>query len=473
MYQSPDFTNSHTRELSLPKEHITCEQEDWSFAHLTPTHTLWGPHGYHRYPAKFIPQLVRRIIDEYSRPNECVGDPFLGSATTGVEALRMGRHFWGGDINDVALLISRAKCIPICPETLQSVWTHLESQLENVPHIGKRHLTSDETATISAIDISHSSRDERLIYWFPAPYRNSLDLLLQHILALHDEMYRVFFLCAFSNILKRCSIWLSGSTKVQKDLKKVLADPVDEFRGQSRDMLRRNVLYWNELLVSDVDPSTLIHKCIIQRHDARQCTLPDAALDLLVTSPPYATCYEYKEIHQLTQLWFERYGLVAVHNTEENWIGSKSLAHRLSNEAMSQCKAGSHIADNTLEKLSQRAEGSNAQSVNREVRALHYYFQDMSLSLSELTRTTKPGKYVVFIVGDSYRRGIAIPTSQIIQEMAQNVGLELERRIVRQIPNRVLVSTRNKTTGRFSSVAQSDVQVYPEEDILIFKRTSQ
>ena len=36
--------------------------DDWTFAHLKREETLWGPHGYHRYPAKFIPQLVHRII---------------------------------------------------------------------------------------------------------------------------------------------------------------------------------------------------------------------------------------------------------------------------------------------------------------------------------------------------------------------------------------------------------------------------
>src|SRR5438876_8869342 len=81
----------------------TCEErpltEDWSFAELKRVETLWGPHGYHRYPAKFIPQLVRRIIDNYSVSGSLVVDPFLGSATTGIEALRSGRRFWRADIS--------------------------------------------------------------------------------------------------------------------------------------------------------------------------------------------------------------------------------------------------------------------------------------------------------------------------------------------------------------------------------------
>lgn len=66
---------------------------NWSFSELKRVETLWGPHGYHRYPAKFIPQLVRRIIDNYSVSGSLVADPFLGSATTGIETLRSGRRF--------------------------------------------------------------------------------------------------------------------------------------------------------------------------------------------------------------------------------------------------------------------------------------------------------------------------------------------------------------------------------------------
>src|SRR5258708_24900612 len=83
------------RTLSYPASStFVAVENDWSFAELPRTETLWGPHGYHRYPAKFIPQLVRRIIETYSTPGSLVGDPFLGSGITGVETLRAGRRFW-------------------------------------------------------------------------------------------------------------------------------------------------------------------------------------------------------------------------------------------------------------------------------------------------------------------------------------------------------------------------------------------
>jgi len=128
--------------------------EDWSFGNLKPSQTLWGPHGYHRYPAKFIPQLVRRLIESYSTARSLVGDPFLGSATTGIEALRTGRAFWGADINPVALLISRAKCNPVDPDESQRYWRRLDRRLEDLPHIGRRGLTAAEKATIETIQIA-------------------------------------------------------------------------------------------------------------------------------------------------------------------------------------------------------------------------------------------------------------------------------------------------------------------------------
>ena len=38
---------------------------DWSFIEYKPSDTGKWTHNYHRYPAKFIPQLVEKLIDEY------------------------------------------------------------------------------------------------------------------------------------------------------------------------------------------------------------------------------------------------------------------------------------------------------------------------------------------------------------------------------------------------------------------------
>ena len=443
-------------------------EDDWSFASLKPSQTLWGPHGYHRYPAKFIPQLVRRIIENYSTLDSLVGDPFLGSATTGIEAIRTGRAFWGADINPVALLISRAKCSPVDPQALKNSWRRLYKQLEVLPRVGRRTLIKGERSAILSINIARANPEQRLAYWFPAAHRAVLEQLLQLIAGVRNEKIRTFFLCAFSNVLRGCSIWLSGSTKPQKDLTKILSDPVESLYRQVRDMIRRNENYWEDLTGSSINPAIVNSWCAIELQDARRLNMADGQLDLIVTSPPYATCYQYLELHQLTQLWFEKHRVIELNGLPHACIGGKGVSARESCDADS--STGSKAADGALVKLDRLRKGSVAYAVDREIRALRYYFQDMQAAIQEMARVVARNKYLVLIIGDSYKRGVTIPTSAALSEMAIASGFQLERKIVRKIPARVLVSTRDKKTGRFSSVEKSDTQVYPEEDILILKR---
>jgi len=442
-------------------------ENDWSFASLKPNETLWGPHGYHRYPAKFIPQLVRRIIDTYSCPGDLVGDTFVGSATTGIEALRSRRHFWGSDINPVALLIGRAKCTPLMPEALDNTWKQLSKRLKHVQRVGRRPLSEKEKEVISAIDVAYASDKERFAYWFPAAYQCALESILYEILLIGDEPFRVFFLCGFSNILRRSSIWLSGSTKPQKDLTKYLSDPAEEFHKQMQDMIRRNALYWADLKMAGTDPHHVAARCRLTQADARHLPLVSGALDLLVTSPPYATCYAYNELHQLTHLWFTRYHIFSSTQAEVSYIGSKTISKR-DQQASDMEATPSQQANGALAQLSSLAHASQTSKILREARQLQYYFQDMYAALHESSRVIGSGKRMVLIIGDSRRRGITIPTSAALCEMADTVGFELEQRIVREVPGRILVSTRDMTTGRFSSRPQSDGQAYSEEDILVF-----
>src|SRR3990167_8204417 len=50
------------------------------------------------YHGNFIPQIPRQFILRYTKKNEIVFDPFLGSGTTAYEAESLGRNFIGIDI---------------------------------------------------------------------------------------------------------------------------------------------------------------------------------------------------------------------------------------------------------------------------------------------------------------------------------------------------------------------------------------
>jgi hypothetical protein len=70
-------------------------------------------HRYYRYPARFSPKFVRTAIELFSQPGDVVLDPYMGGGTTIVEALVLGRHAIGCDLNSLAVFIARVKTTPL------------------------------------------------------------------------------------------------------------------------------------------------------------------------------------------------------------------------------------------------------------------------------------------------------------------------------------------------------------------------
>jgi site-specific DNA-methyltransferase (adenine-specific) len=55
------------------------------------------------YPAEKPPEVSQILINQSSRPGELVADPFMGSGSVGVAAMRLGRRFLGNDLNPEAV----------------------------------------------------------------------------------------------------------------------------------------------------------------------------------------------------------------------------------------------------------------------------------------------------------------------------------------------------------------------------------
>jgi site-specific DNA-methyltransferase (adenine-specific) len=64
-------------------------------------------HGKH--PTQKPLALLERIIAASTKESDCVLDPFCGSATTGVAAVRMNRRFVGVELDSEYLMLGRKR----------------------------------------------------------------------------------------------------------------------------------------------------------------------------------------------------------------------------------------------------------------------------------------------------------------------------------------------------------------------------
>jgi len=97
-------------------------------------------HGIHRYPAKFFPELPRWIIERYSAYGDTVLDPFMGSGTTNVEALILGRNSVGIDVDPFSKMLSRVKTTILPSREVASAWKDLRLHVN--AYVEPNHLRS-------------------------------------------------------------------------------------------------------------------------------------------------------------------------------------------------------------------------------------------------------------------------------------------------------------------------------------------
>jgi hypothetical protein len=70
-------------------------------------------YDFYRYPARLPPTVARTAIEEFSRKNDWIVDPFMGGGTSIVEAILLGRRALGADINALAHFITDVRTRPI------------------------------------------------------------------------------------------------------------------------------------------------------------------------------------------------------------------------------------------------------------------------------------------------------------------------------------------------------------------------
>ena len=95
-------------------------------------------HCMHTYPAMFIPQVARRLLEQYSKKGDTICDIFCGSGTALVESRLLGRNSYGIDLNPLATFLAKVKTAEIDSKLLYKTYFKL---IDDIQFINDKEIT--------------------------------------------------------------------------------------------------------------------------------------------------------------------------------------------------------------------------------------------------------------------------------------------------------------------------------------------
>ncbi len=389
-------------------------------------------HSIHSYPAKFPAFIAKRAFEYAAQEGvnvEYVADVFCGCGTVALEAKLHNKHFWGCDINPVAILIARAK-----------------SSNYNATIFYKYYQAVKEYFfSLKRYDDQYENANKRLQYWFSKD--NYLDILhlkisIKSCLS-KDDIYLNAFLCIFSAILKGASRWLTKSIKPQIDPYKTKNRVWALFDKQCQKFLKA---------IDQINLYTCQDKevCMSCGNFLEINKLP--TVDMIISSPPYVTSYEYADLHQLSSLWLDY--VEDYRDLRRGSIGSlyNSTGIQLENTVLN--SVGIEIVQSLKDK----------QGINGRVRAVARYYADIQRVIYRCTKMLNKGGIALFVVGDTEYKGVKIRNAEhLICSLREN-GFSDLKVSKRKISNKILTPYRDKE-GRFSS-DKGQREIYHEEFVI-------
>ncbi len=390
-------------------------------------------HRIHAYPAKFPAFLTTKAMVFAASQGLCpekIADIFCGCGTVAYEARRNNMDFWGCDINPVATLIAKAKSSDYKEKRLKEYYAII-LDVYSKQTINKRIFTK---------------ANDRLKYWYFEEQYLDLYRLKSSIYASISKRskYLPFFLCAFSNILKPTSKWLTKSIKPQVDPDKVPVNVLNAFAEQFKRMIKAS----NE---SSIENTPEIK---IETTDFLTTRQKKPTVDMIITSPPYVTSYEYADLHQLSSLWLDFAD--DYRNLRKGSIGSLHHDYNFDREVKRLNRSGMSIVFNLLDR-----DKSKAKSVAK-------YFLDIQKTTKECHRMLSENGMALFVIGNTEYKGIRMDNARHLAESLFDSGFKDVLVTKRKITRKILTPYRTEN-GCFTS-NKSGKKIYSEEFIIVGKK---
>jgi SAM-dependent methyltransferase len=373
-------------------------------------------HYLFRYPAKFHPPVIRRLIDNYTSPKQTILDPFCGSGTLLVEALIAGRNAVGLDIDPVATFIAKVKSKPIADKKLTADFETLMNS------VSRYRRSSADYDRLMFEDFSNRSFSRlanelyvpdipNIAHWFRKYVAIDLARLRNAILeGPFSPPVRNFFLACFAGIIRNASnadpVPVSG-LEVTSHMRDLDADGrrIDPFELFERRVHRE--IAGMKSLFTEAKSS---YVRVLRGHVAHlHRKLSTEKFDVVITSPPYNTAVDYYRRHMLEMYW-----LGAVHSQEDRLQLAPQYVGR------AQVRVGDPSQKAKFESSYVQRLIAHARQISpSQERAIVHYCASMQRALTQISAVLKPRKRAIFVVGNSKWNGRSVRATRLLIELAK------------------------------------------------------
>lgn len=365
--------------------------------------------------------MVKRLIKEYSKPEQKIFDPFLGSGVAAVESAILRRRFYGFDINPLAVLISRVRVTPIERKLLIK---NLQKILKKYPKIK-----------------SYKPDFMNIDYWFTDITIKSISKIVKCINQIENIEIRNFFKVSLSEAIRKVSRTKTNEFKLVRSDKLNSKSTLTVFEKKSRKNIKSLCDFYSN--------NSINYKPKVEQLNLIKDELPleNEKVSLLITSPPYGdsqTTVAYGQFSRLSLQWL---GLKWREN--RNSLGYKKI------------EINKKIPSPALYKILKNVESEDK---SRAKQVFSFYF-DLFKAFNKLIPKVKIGGNLIFVVGNRTVKGFKLPTDLICSQMLESLNCYHEKTLIRQIGNKRMPYKNSPT-----NIVGEKASTMRQEFIIICKR---